>query len=112
MALCFAVAFGMYDLDKDGYISLDDLTDILQHTTKGHSDPIRVKMIAASLLQVNCPYSHVSQLSHPLLYHAVNLLLIMHSCYNRDQMMQKLRLMKNLTQAVYLHCEVLLLTGI
>ena len=42
----------MYDLDKDGYISLDDLTDILQHTTRGHTDPIRVRMIAASLLQV------------------------------------------------------------
>lgn len=47
----------MYDLDKDGYISLDDLTEILQHTTKGHSDRLRVKMIAASLLQVSDGYS-------------------------------------------------------
>ena len=58
-----AVAFGMYDLDKDGFISLDDLTEILQHTTKGHSDPLRVKMIAASLLQVSSCLCDMANLS-------------------------------------------------
>lgn len=47
-----AVAFAMFDMDKDGFVSLEELIDMLRNTVKAHQDPLHVKMIASSLLRV------------------------------------------------------------
>lgn len=48
-----AVAFDLYDLDEDGFVSQRDLMGVLQHTSRSTVNPQQLERTVASLMQVN-----------------------------------------------------------
>ena len=64
-----AVAFGLYDLDGDGFISESDLLKILLHTARGSVNPVQLEKTVTTIVQVrsapmHAPYAGIFPLEH------------------------------------------------